>query len=145
MAHATIQLGSTGSDVAYLRDVFSNIGIVPDASVADPNLFDAWLNTQVRAYQSLHGIKVDGIVGPDTWATLEGQPLPSNTGSSSDSQLPDPTKSGPLIIDDGGSATAAQSKSTAIMWVLGGMGLLLLWGMSSGSKRSSSSKKKSLR
>lgn len=38
--------------------------------------FGAATETAVKAFQELHRLTVDGIVGPATWAALEGAPVP---------------------------------------------------------------------
>lgn len=55
--------GDQGDDVAFLRRW---LGVEPVASVK----FDDKLADKVRRYQRMRGIKVDGKVGPATWAHI---------------------------------------------------------------------------
>ena len=66
---STIHLGSTGDDVKRLQRVLARSMITsPFGPIS--GLFDAALDSAVRAYQSGEGLPVDGIVGPVTWARL---------------------------------------------------------------------------
>jgi murein L,D-transpeptidase YcbB/YkuD len=67
--------GVTSPDVAILKKRFA-IASGPD----DEQLFDAKLETAVKAFQNSNGLSDDGIVGPATRAALAG----NDTGSTSD-------------------------------------------------------------
>jgi peptidoglycan hydrolase-like protein with peptidoglycan-binding domain len=66
--HSTIRLGSTGADVSTWQ------GIV---GVPVTGKFDSATATATRAYQTAHKLTADGVVGPQTWATAMGAPLPA--------------------------------------------------------------------
>src|SRR5690606_695809 len=55
--------------VAELRDRLRIEGYAAGAG-ADPELFDEPLEAAVRAFQRLHGLDADGVVGPRTIAAL---------------------------------------------------------------------------
>lgn len=61
----TLRLGSRGKDVVVLQN---RLGISP----AD-GIFGRATQTIVVAYQASHGLKADGIVGRETWASLLGR------------------------------------------------------------------------
>lgn len=62
----TIRLGSTGTDVTRLQ-VF--LGIPATGS------FDSTVKQAVIDYQTKEGLVADGIVGPATWAHIEGKKI----------------------------------------------------------------------
>ncbi len=66
---ATISLGSTGDDVKRLQRVLArHLEWNPFGPIT--GTFDASLETAVKSFQSAHGLTIDGIVGPLTWAAL---------------------------------------------------------------------------
>lgn len=66
---ATIQLGSTGDDVKRLqRALARRLAWNPFGPIT--GVFDAGLETSVKAFQQANGLAADGIVGPATWAKL---------------------------------------------------------------------------
>ena len=62
-ARPTLRYGSTGSVVRWLQ---YRLGLSFDGG------FGPQTAAAVRAYQAAHGLAVDGIVGPATWAALMG-------------------------------------------------------------------------
>jgi peptidoglycan hydrolase-like protein with peptidoglycan-binding domain len=56
-------------DVLTLQRALTRVGVF---HVRPTGLFGRITYRAVRAYQRLRGIRVDGIVGPTTWATLSG-------------------------------------------------------------------------
>ena len=58
-----IKAGSTGGFVTELQKI---LGLGPTG------IFDASTDTAVRSFQAVHGLEVDGEVGPLTWAALLG-------------------------------------------------------------------------
>ena len=68
----TIRVGYIGMATQELRAALANYGFHPTFSVNDPNLFDAWVNAAVKAFQLSKGLPSDGIVGPNTWNALYG-------------------------------------------------------------------------
>lgn len=63
-AYATIRRGNAGPDVRYLQQ---KLGITADG------IFGALTDHAVRQFQTIHGLVPDGIVGPLTWANVEGK------------------------------------------------------------------------
>lgn len=67
MTQPLLQLGSRGPDVAELRRLLRLHGIgVTDWDVSPSQVFDEQLRIAVRAFQASHGLKIDGVVGPQT-------------------------------------------------------------------------------
>jgi len=65
----TVHLGSTGDDVKRLQRVLARTMFTsPFGPIT--GVFDAALDTAVRAYQASESLVVDGIVGPITWSHL---------------------------------------------------------------------------
>lgn len=64
----TIRLGSRGTDVTYLQYRLTEKGYIVGEIDGD---FGSKTAKAVREYQVQHGLKVDGIVGAKTWASLE--------------------------------------------------------------------------
>lgn len=63
----TIKLGSRGADVTYLQQRLTAKGYGVGKIDGD---FGQKTLEAVKAYQAEHGLKVDGIVGAKTWASL---------------------------------------------------------------------------
>lgn len=65
--HPILRRGDSGESVAYLQTLLSDAVVLlkPDG------LFGANTEAAVRAFQRAQGIRVDGVVGPVTWAALE--------------------------------------------------------------------------
>jgi hypothetical protein len=57
---ATLRLGSTGDDVRLLQAAVLKID----------GTFGPTTDTAVRVWQAAHGLTVDGICGPNTWASI---------------------------------------------------------------------------
>ncbi|GAB4240825.1 MAG: hypothetical protein Kow00121_67150 [Elainellaceae cyanobacterium] len=68
ISRPTLQTGDTGNDVMELQKLLSQQG--PDTPV-DGN-FDSTTLAAVISFQQRKGLLVDGIVGPKTWAVLQG-------------------------------------------------------------------------
>ncbi len=73
-ASPTIQSGSTGPVVAWLQQQLSNPNIVSDELTLSPaytgaidGIFGPATEATVRAFQTLSGLTVDGVVSDDTW------------------------------------------------------------------------------
>jgi peptidoglycan hydrolase-like protein with peptidoglycan-binding domain len=54
-----------------VNQVQAKVGVVVDGN------FGAKTEAAVRAFQRAHGLLPDGIVGPKTWAALDGVPNPT--------------------------------------------------------------------
>ncbi|HTW36666.1 MAG TPA: peptidoglycan-binding protein [Rhizomicrobium sp.] len=61
----------TGPDVSWLQQRLTLAGI----HIAETGTFDADTDTAVKAFQTAHDLKADGIVGPVTRSALEDVPL----------------------------------------------------------------------
>jgi peptidoglycan hydrolase-like protein with peptidoglycan-binding domain len=66
---ATISLGSSGDDVKRLQRVLARM-LLWNPFGPITGVFDANLETSVKAFQQSNSLTVDGIVGPATWAKL---------------------------------------------------------------------------
>ena len=70
---ATIRIGGRGNDVEELQQLLNTHGYDLDAD----GVFGVRTESAVLAFQYANGLPVDGIVGPKTWAALEGTPKPA--------------------------------------------------------------------
>ena len=66
----TLQLGSTGTSVKILQEDLNKLGYTP--ALALDGDFGPLTQAAVKWFQGVHGLTVDGIVGPVTWAALDG-------------------------------------------------------------------------
>ena len=64
----TLRRPSTGEEVKLVQ---AKVGVVVDGN------FGSKTEAAVRAFQRIHGLVPDGIVGPKTWASLDGVPTPT--------------------------------------------------------------------
>lgn len=69
MAYGTIRKGSTGDDVTQLQTALNNAGY----NLAVDGIFGSQTQSAVQDYQSKNGLTVDGIVGTNTWGSLNNQ------------------------------------------------------------------------
>jgi peptidoglycan hydrolase-like protein with peptidoglycan-binding domain len=67
-SHPTLREGSSGDDVIYLQQLLNKKG---RATIAVDGDFGSETKQMVEIYQRNHGLVVDGIVGPQTWSSLE--------------------------------------------------------------------------
>lgn len=73
----TIQVGDNSEDVREVKRILREAGYF---SGPDDDYYGEDLATAVRAYQTAHGIEVDGVVGPETWGNMHGDPqYPNNS------------------------------------------------------------------
>ena len=68
----TLQSGSTGPDVRRLQRILVMIKVLDYTQI--DGMFGSKTEAAVRAFQQDEGLKVDGIVGPRTWAALPPAP-----------------------------------------------------------------------
>ena len=68
-ARKTLRRGSNGEDVVYLQQLL-NAGRY-GAEIDEDGIFGGDTLLSVKMFQESHGLTVDGIVGPMTWAALE--------------------------------------------------------------------------
>ena len=125
----TIRVGYIGMETQQLRAGLANYGFKPNYAVMDPNLFDAWVDAAVKAFQLSVGLKNDGIVGPNTWAALYGQSTQPQTQPQPPARTDQPNTSGdpgkfPTSIPGG-----APSTSSNMPLILGGLAAVvaILW------------------
>lgn len=64
---ATIKKGSRGDDVSLCQGLLTQQGYPCDAD----GIFGSLTEKEVKAFQTANGLDVDGIVGPNTWTTLQ--------------------------------------------------------------------------
>lgn len=66
--------GDRATAIGQVRGWLAGLGLLGSQSSAqaDPELFDAGLHRAVLAFQQQRGLTVDGVVGPETFAALEG-------------------------------------------------------------------------
>jgi g-D-glutamyl-meso-diaminopimelate peptidase len=60
--------GSVGDEVTYLQQLLNKKS---HATIAVDGDFGSETKQMVEIYQRNHGLIVDGIVGPQTWSSLE--------------------------------------------------------------------------
>lgn len=77
-SHGTVHSGSRGPDVSALQEALNAEG----AGLTVDGIFGAKTGQALVAYQQAHGLPADGIAGPQTWALIEGKPLPAGPGGS---------------------------------------------------------------
>lgn len=73
----TMKVGDSSEDVRTLKQKLREGGYFegPDDAYFGEDLANA-----VRAYQTAHGLTVDGVVGPETWGNIHGDPrYPNNS------------------------------------------------------------------
>lgn len=68
---SVLRRGSTGTEVRKLQGLL-NAKLTPSPGLTVDGAFGRLTDTAVRKYQSLNGLTVDGVVGPQTWGSLEG-------------------------------------------------------------------------
>jgi N-acetyl-anhydromuramyl-L-alanine amidase AmpD len=68
-APPTVRRGSTGWHVARLQRLLRLHRLLPEGALVDGD-FGPVTEAAVRDFQELHGLEVDGVVGPLTWAAL---------------------------------------------------------------------------
>lgn len=70
----TLRVGMRGNDVAELQADLARYGLGPADSMRSDGKWDGIFGphtaTQVVAFQNLHGLRPDGIVGRQTWCAL---------------------------------------------------------------------------
>src|SRR5438876_8787144 len=68
MTAAALQWGETGEAVRDLQRRLAALGL--DSTSDEPGEFGAATEAAVRAFQQQRGLVVDGLCGPQTWASL---------------------------------------------------------------------------
>lgn len=80
----TLRKGSKGEDVVYLQQLLTAEG----ALISVDGIFGGDTLLAVKDFQASHGLTVDGVVGPLTWAALEDDASAVEDGRT-ESSLPD--------------------------------------------------------
>ncbi len=65
----TLKLGDEGIFVNNLQTMLNMLGYLETAQIT--SVFDFPTEHAVKTFQSYWGLRIDGIVGEDTWAALE--------------------------------------------------------------------------
>jgi len=73
--HTLIKRGARGGEVSDLQERLRQAGYEP----GENGVYDAKTEAAVRQYQKDNGLKVDGIVGQQTWGHFVGETLPPGT------------------------------------------------------------------
>lgn len=110
--HRTLRRGSRGDDVADLQARLNSAGVA-DPPLAVDRIFGPLTQAAVREYQGSHDLDPDGIVGPLTWAALDG----GGGGGGGDGPVPvtDPLAGIVTIVGHDSSAGAiARARTQAI-------------------------------
>ena len=85
MSHPWVSLGSRGPSVAQLQRELQAAGISPGPI---DGIFGAMTERAVRAYQEKFHLAVDGIVGPQTWGSLDRDGFKPGAAGNPAAQLP---------------------------------------------------------
>ena len=83
-AHSTLMEGSVGEEVTYLQQLLNSKS---RATIPVDGYFGPSTKQMVEIYQRNHGLVVDGIVGAQTWSSLEGNQTASAAQSQTKSTL----------------------------------------------------------
>jgi hypothetical protein len=78
----TLSIGSSGPDVVQLQNQL-NINLPDPSPLVADGIFGSQTLARVKMFQSESGLVVDGVVGPKTWAALQGgggNVFPAQTG-----------------------------------------------------------------
>lgn len=70
VCRSTLRRGSRGADVIDLQRLLNAAGCSPE--IEEDGIFGAATEAVVKDFQAAHGLTADGVVGPMTWAALEG-------------------------------------------------------------------------
>ena len=65
--HATLRRGARGEEVVELQTKLAKDG----STLEIDGIFGIGTLSAVKSFQKRHGLTVDGIVGPKTWAELD--------------------------------------------------------------------------
>lgn len=72
MGRKLVQLGSSGSEVRILQGLLREH---TNLTIAVDGIFGPLTKEAVIKYQTNHGLKIDGIVGTETWAKLQSKSI----------------------------------------------------------------------
>lgn len=111
--HPTLEEYASGEWVTYAQQLLQQAGYEPQDHKIDGK-FGPMTKEAVRDFQGAHGLTVDGVIGPQTWAALEGRGGGAgSTGQLSFDKAPQVESSGWLVwsVKNVGSATVTAYSS----------------------------------
>ncbi|MDK2784604.1 MAG: hypothetical protein PWR11_470 [Bacillota bacterium] len=113
-----------GDDVAELQATLARLGYDPGPI---DGIFGKLTEQAVRLFQARHGLVVDGVVGPATYAVLKAQTPPSRSGASSIRYIVQPGDSLYLIAQRYGTTVSAiwQANGLTSEWIYPGQALTI--------------------
>lgn len=116
--------GTSGEDVAELQATLARLGYDPGPI---DGIFGMLTEQGVRLFQARHGLVVDGVVGPATYAALKAQAPPSRSGASSIRYIVQPGDSLYLIAQRYGTTVSAvwQANGLTSAWIYPGQALTI--------------------
>lgn len=76
-SYSQLSMGMRGEEVKRLQEMLKAAGFDPGAI---DGIFGSRTEAAVRAYQQANNLQVDGIVGPQTWASLDAQKAATGGG-----------------------------------------------------------------
>ncbi|MDK2784743.1 MAG: spore germination protein [Bacillota bacterium] len=116
--------GTFGDDVAELQATLARLGYDPGPIDGD---FGRLTEQAVRLFQAHHGLVVDGVVGPATYAALRSQTPPARSGASSIRYIVQPGDSLYLIAERYGTTVSAiwQANGLTSEWIYPGQALTI--------------------
>lgn len=88
MAYSTISFGSSGSDVKKLQEKLNSAGYKLEVD----GQFGSKTQAAVKDYQQKNGLSVDGIVGTNTWGSLNGGSAKNTVSQSTSTKTSNTTK-----------------------------------------------------
>ena len=71
--HSLLKAGSSGPEVQQLQKLLASEGFLQPPLT---DQFDSRVSDAVKAYQTAKGLKVDGVVGQQTWGAFNGETNP---------------------------------------------------------------------
>ncbi len=114
IAYSTISYGSSGSDVKKLQQTLNNHGY----KLAVDGQFGSKTQAAVRDYQKKNGLQVDGIVGKNTWGSLNSKTTSKKvaTGNKNQSAATKPPKATTPRPEYKKSATVQSAENALSDW-----------------------------
>lgn len=110
MANKTVSYGSSGEDVRKLQEALNKAGYKLDVD----GQFGPKTQSAVKSYQQKNGLAVDGIVGVNTWNSLNKQNTSTNktqnSSSKSKTQIKEPTSKKRPTYEKNESVVSAENK-----------------------------------
>ena len=92
----TLRKGSTGEAVKRAQELLAGMGYDIGSTGAD-GIFGSKTLQAVKDFQQGVGLAADGVIGPATWAALEGQDVHDTAPNEADT-APEPTDAEKLAI-----------------------------------------------